>query len=328
MRRPRIETFDLNLLRIFDAVFQHGSVNSAASEIGVSPSAISHALGRLRYVFDDELFVKGPGGMTPTARAAEIADRIAALLLQVHSVFEPAEFEPDMADRHFKLRCNNYLGWLILPHVASDFRNQQLGINMTVQCDDGRDIADDLDTGSVDLVLGSFGHLPERFESESLFLDDCAWVLRADHPALSGELTTEKLLQLPQLVIASAEVARSIDGVVTEAGLERPVVMDKIFLGDIKNNSRYSVQVKGALITNGLLAAPGILAQSDLVAMLPTRLAEMMSGHHELTTIRIDTEDPKLFEHRMIWHRKHGADPAFSWLRSVIRTSVATWVKG
>ena len=80
MRHPRIETFDLNLLRIFDALYQHGSVIAAATEISVSPSAISHALKRLRYTFDDELFVKERGGMIPTPRATEIAEQVAGIL--------------------------------------------------------------------------------------------------------------------------------------------------------------------------------------------------------------------------------------------------------
>jgi DNA-binding transcriptional LysR family regulator len=321
MRVPRIETFDLNLLKIFDALFQHGSVNSAATQIGVSPSAISHALGRLRHTFGDELFVKGPGGMVPTARAAEIAERVAVVLHQVHSVLGEPEFEPEKADRHFKLRCNDYVGLLLLPHVVEYLRNNAPRITLTVETDYGKGMADELDAGVVDLLVGTFGRIPERFESEVLLSDRWVWVLRANHSALSYELTPEHLLQLPQLVIATNDAGRSIDGVVTEAGLERLVVADKMFLGNTTMNSRYSTQVKGMMIINNAWTAPAIIANSDLVALLPERLANMMSRLYDLKIVKFDKE-PYTFEHRMIWHRKHGTDPAKNWLRSVFRNSV------
>jgi DNA-binding transcriptional LysR family regulator len=322
MRRPRIETFDLNLLRIFDALYQHGSVNSAASEIGVSPSAISHALGRLRHAFDDDLFVKGPGGMAPTARAAEISDRVSAIILQVQSVLGPPEFEPENTERHFKLNCIDYIGSIILPDVVKTLLSMAPNTTLTIDRGYTKSIVDDLDSGVVDLVVGAFNQIPDRFESEVLISDYWVWVLRADHPALSAELTTEKLLQLPQLVLATNEVGRSIDGIITDAGLERFAVSDKIFLPDVTAKSRYSTQIKGPIISTVSQVIPPILVESDLVALLPGRMASVMSKLHNIKAIRYDKKD-NVLEHKMIWHRKHGADPAKAWLRSLLRASVA-----
>ena len=324
MRHPRLETFDLNLLKVFDALYQQGSVNAAAGEIAVSPSAISHALGRLREAFDDDLFVKGPGGMTPTARATEISDRVAALLIQVRSVLGSEEFDPRTSERHFRVLCNHYAGWLVLPYVTRHLRERAPGITLTVECEYSKNIADELDTGVVDLVIGTFGQMPERLESELLYSDRWIWVLRADHPALSTELTTERLLQLPQLVIAINEVGRSIDGLVTEAGLERLTVANKIFLGDVAARSRYNTHLKGAIVINSAEVALAILARSDLVALLPERLANVMSGFYKLETVAFEDKS-NVLEHRLIWHRKHGADPAPAWLRTVFRASVEEW---
>jgi DNA-binding transcriptional LysR family regulator len=325
MRHPRLETFDLNLLKVFDALFQHGSVNAAASEIAVSPSAISHALSRLREAFDDDLFVKGPGGMAPTARAAEIADRVAALLLQVRSVLGSEEFDPGRSERQFRVLCNHYAGWLILPYLVRRLREKAPGVTLTVECEYSKSIADELDTGVVDLVIGTFGQMPERLESELLYSDRWIWVLRADHPSLATDLTTERLLQLPQLVIAINEVGRSIDGFVTEAGLERFTVANKMFLGDVAARSRYSAQVKAAMVINSAEVALAILARSDLVALLPERLANAMSRFYNLRTIEFE-EKNNVLEHRLVWHRKHGDDPAITWLRTVFRASVEEWV--
>jgi DNA-binding transcriptional LysR family regulator len=198
---------------------------------------------------------------------------------------------------------------------------------LTVVCEYSKAIADELDTGVVDLVIGTFGQMPERLESELLVSDRWIWVLRADHPSLATELTTETLLQLPQLVIAINDVGRSIDGFATEAGLERLTVANKIFLGDMTGRSRYNAQVKGALIINSADVAAAILARSDLVALLPERLANVMSKLYKLKTIEFDEKD-NVLEHRLVWHRKHGADPAIAWLRTVFRTSVGEWLNG
>jgi DNA-binding transcriptional LysR family regulator len=324
MRRPRIETFDLNLLRIFNALFQQGSVSAAGEEIGVSSSAISHSLGRLRELFDDELFVKGPAGMMPTARAAEIADRVAAVLTQIRDVLEPPHFKPELPGRNFKIRCNHFISWLILPYVMNRLRAAGLDIRITVQCDDGGVIADELDAGLIDLVIGTFGHVPERLASDAFLTDYWTWVMRADHPARVRGLTSEQIFQLPQLVIANSGVGRSIDGVLVESGLERPAVADKTFLGDLKTKSRYNTQVNGALVINSALVAPAILAQSDLVALLPARLATAMAKSNNLAMVDLERPDSN-FEHRLIWHRKHGADPAIAWLRSILHAAVEDW---
>jgi DNA-binding transcriptional LysR family regulator len=322
MRHSRIETFDLNLLRIFDALLRHGTVNSAASEIGVSSSAVSHALGRLRYIFDDELFVKGPGGMGPTARAADIADRVAAVLIQVRSILGPTEFNPETSEWHFKLRCTDYVGCLILPNVMKHLRYKAPNVKVTVDFEYSKSISDELDAGLIDLAIGAFAQVPARFDFEDILSDHWVWVLRSDHPCLSSTLTADVLLQLPQLVIASKEIGRSIDGVVADAGLERIAVADKIFLNDVTTSSRYGAQVKGIMIANNPNVAPAILAESDLIALLPERLVINMSRLYKLETIKFNDEE-HAFMHRMIWHRKHAGDPAIDWLRSIFRTAAS-----
>lgn len=320
MRRPRIETFDLNLIRIFDALFQHGSVNAAASEIGVSASAVSHALARLRQVFEDELFVKGPGGMVPTARATELSGSVTSALGHVRSILEPWEFKPEMTGRHFKIRCNHYVSWLMMPDIMAYLREQSPGVNLTVQCDDSKGIADELDTGVVDLILGNFRHVPNRFESELLLYDHFVWVLREDHPAIQDDITPEKLGELPQLIVASNELGRSIDGVLVEAGLERYVINDKMYLVETKNKSRYNMDIKAPMVINSVLSAPAILAKTDLAALLPVRLAEVMAQRYPLAMF--PSERGNRIEHRMVWHGKHAKDPAINWLCSMVKAAI------
>jgi DNA-binding transcriptional LysR family regulator len=321
VRRPRIETFDLNLLRTFDSLFQHRSVNAAATEIGVSPSAISHALARLRREFDDELFVKGRGSMIPTAHATELAGSVAAALGHVRALLEPSEFQPEITKRHFKLRCNHYVSWLVLPEIVAYLHQHSPGIRLTVQCDESSGIADDLDTGIVDFVIGTFSHIPSRFESETLLEDNFVWVLRNDHPILQSNATVEDLMKMPQLVVASNEIEQSIDGVLMESGLERPVVNDKIYLEYSKNKSKFTEDIPATVVINSFLVVPSILANSDMVSLLPTRLVDVVSQTYPL--VSIDYQRESKFEHKIIWHAKRGIDPAIAWMLSTIRSVIS-----
>lgn len=321
MRRPRLETFDLNLLRIFDALFRHGSVNLAAGEIGVSPSAISHALGRLRQNFDDELFVKGPEGMIPTACAAELAGPIGTALRQVRLAFGPQEFEPQTAVRQFKVRANHYIARLILPDVIKRMRAEAPGVRLVVDCDYSKGIADELDSALIDVALGTFANLPDRLYSEVLLTDSWRWVLRADHPVLAGPITTETLMKQPLLVVASTEVISSMEGTVSEAGLERILVPSRKFLKMGEGGSRY-VSVTGSIVINSADAVPAILAASDLVSLLPARLSLTNLGGVNLTTLPFEDEDSG-FDHRLVWHQRSKGDPAIEWLCSIVRLAVS-----
>src|SRR6266513_1195774 len=107
--------FDLNLLRVFDALIEERSVTRAGERLGLSQSAISHALNRLRYVLGDELFVRVSDGMRPTPRASEIAPRLREGLLQLQLALGPVEFVPERTERRFTIACGEYVGTVLMP---------------------------------------------------------------------------------------------------------------------------------------------------------------------------------------------------------------------
>src|SRR5713101_7437882 len=108
MNSVHFHTLDLNLLRVFDALIEERSVTRAGERLGLSQSAISHALNRLRYVLHDELFVRVSDGMRPTPRASEIAPRLREGLLQLQLALDPADFLPERTDRRFTVACTEY----------------------------------------------------------------------------------------------------------------------------------------------------------------------------------------------------------------------------
>src|SRR5229473_5771751 len=100
--------FDLNLLIVFDAVMQERNVTRAGQKIGLSQPAMSHALNRLRYMLKDELFVRTPEGMVPTARAEQLAEPLRRALSDMQLALEPETFVPSEASRQFVIALNNY----------------------------------------------------------------------------------------------------------------------------------------------------------------------------------------------------------------------------
>src|SRR5260370_18637224 len=111
------ELLDLNLLRVFEALIEERSATRAGSRLGLTQSAISHALNRLRYVLKDELFVRGPDGMQPTERAAEIAPRLRQGLLQLQLALAPSEFAPETSERRVSLTYTGFAGPVIFHHL-------------------------------------------------------------------------------------------------------------------------------------------------------------------------------------------------------------------
>ena len=96
-----MNTPDLNLLPVFEALLRHGNVTRAAAHMGLTQSAMSSALGRLRRLLNDPLFVNTRGGMLPTPRAEELAQPVRNALSELQSALDPQEFAPEQAERHF-----------------------------------------------------------------------------------------------------------------------------------------------------------------------------------------------------------------------------------
>src|SRR5213076_3063747 len=122
MNSLHFNVLDLNLLRVFEALIQERSATRAGERLGLTQSAISHALNRLRHVLKDDLFVRGPDGMQPTERAAEIAPRLRQGLLQLQLALAPTDFVPERTDRRFTITCTEYAGAVVIPGLIARLR--------------------------------------------------------------------------------------------------------------------------------------------------------------------------------------------------------------
>ena len=307
MQSVHFEHLDLNLLRVFEALIQERSATRAGVRLGLTQSAISHALNRLRYVLNDELFVRGPDGMQPTDRATEIAPRLRQGLLQLQLALTPSEFVPATTDRRFTITCTEYAGAVVLPALIARLRAAAPLAALNV-LPSNLGVSDIIRNGRADLAIGSFRRIPEWAASELLLQETRVWVLSADHPAAQEDLTLERLAALPHLVIAATgEDGHAIDGYVVDHGLERLVTRSDIGLLQGALAAR-GLRRNVAVTTPHFLAALTAVSQSDIAALLPRRLATAFMGNYRLALFEPPYPSPP-FEIMSLWHREHGEQP-------------------
>jgi DNA-binding transcriptional LysR family regulator len=321
MNEVHFSSLDLNLLRVFDTLIEERSVTRAGERLGLSQSAISHALNRLRYILSDELFVRVSDGMRPTPRASEIAPRLREGLLQLQLALAPAEFLPERTDRRFTITCGEYIGTVLVPGFIAKIRALAPHAELRIR-PSNMGVTDALLAGRVDLAIGSFRQVPAPFACEPLFQETRVWVLSADHPAADCELTLERLASLSHLIIsATGEDEQAVNGYVSDHGLERLVTRSEVGL------------LQGALAARGLRrqiglttphfpAALAIVSQSDMAAPLPRRLAAAFADRYRLKLFDPPYVSPP-FDIMALWHRDHGEDRAIAWLRGVLREVAA-----
>lgn len=145
---------DLNLLRVFDVLFEERSVTRAAARLGLSQSAVSHALNRLRHMLHDELFIRSPPGMRPTARAAEIGPRVHASLGQLTAIPERARFDPAQSTRRFSLLSRTYTSSVLAPPLAKRVAALAPGLDLAF-VDYGPDLLESLDRHEADVLIAA-----------------------------------------------------------------------------------------------------------------------------------------------------------------------------
>jgi len=297
---PSFSHIDLNLLRVFNALFEERSVTRAGTRLRVTQSAVSHALARLRELLDDKLFIKGPDGMTPTAKARAVGPRLRAGLLELQSALAAESFDPATAEYHFTIAADAYATTVLLPGVIKRICLDAPGVDVRIT-PNAADIAEALDTGRVDLAMSGYGRVPERLGLHGLLRDRLVWVLRGDHPFAQEPLTLER--------------TEAMDGMVVERGLERRVAQDgDSALTEALANIGRQRQVRLTVPSTHAALAVG---ETDMAALVPWRMAVELAGHYRLKLLEPPYPGPET-QLSMIWHLRHGSDPALKWLRDTI----------
>ena len=301
-----IAGLNLNLLPVLDALLAERSVSRAGARLGLSQPAVSNALGQLREVLDDPLFVRKGGGMVPTERALALAGPLRAALLALEQGLEPAPaFDPASAERSFTIVTNDFVAFAMLPRLLGRLQSEAPRVHLQVRAWQEHTVPPDLARGDADLFLGFDRGRPKGHYATPLFEDHFVFVARKGHPQVRGSITLATYTKLAHVLVSHEPNARGVvDDVLATRGLTRNV----------------------ALRVSHFLLVPPILATTDYVAALSEIVARPMARTLPLQILKM----PLRIEGaavQMIWHERTHASPAHAWLRGLVTEvgrSVAT----
>jgi DNA-binding transcriptional LysR family regulator len=217
---------DLNLLALFETVLREGHVGRAAERMSLSPSAVSHGLGRLRRLLNDPLFLKHPKGVVPTARALELAPAIGEALERVRGVIAAAEpFQPASSKRRFLIGGADGMLAMVVPPLIARVAREAPGVDLGLRMVMPQDVTATLDARLADVALTPADALPARFAMRRLYHDRWVIALRAGHP-LAMRLDLDAYCEARHMVVSLiGDPLANIDLALQEIGRRRRVTL-------------------------------------------------------------------------------------------------------
>jgi DNA-binding transcriptional LysR family regulator len=295
---------DLNLLRVFDTLIEMRSVTRAADRLGLTQSAVSHALGRLRHALDDPLFVRSAQGLQPTPRAAEMAAGVREGLRRIDQTLAPADFSAQDSGRRFTLAAGTYFCTLLIPAVVERARVEAPAVSFRI-VPVPQQLATALDRGDVDLAFGTFARAPGRFVVDPLFDDEMVWIAARGAAEAGRAFDAGRVAALPRVSIAARG---PLDAASPGTGDDRVTSID----------AASATGLDEATVVYDSQTAVALVAATDMVALVPRRIAARVA---DSVTVLGPGSGPPL-PIGMLWHSRQRTDPAFAWLREVIRALV------
>lgn len=266
---------DLNLFVVFEAVLAERHVGRAADRLNLSASAVSHALGRLRRLLNDPLFIRTPKGVVPTDRAVELADQIADILARTRRVIVTAEpFNPESSTRRFIIGAPDGVSAVFLPRLLAKVRERAPGIDISLrqllpaQGETSperiwRDAFADLETRAMDIAVIPTAEIPARFHHRTLYDEEFVLGMRNGHP-FANDRSVDRYCEMQHLVVSlTGDPYGHIDKVLVESGRSRRI----------------------ALTVPNFMFALAVISETDLVAALPRRFAAIHAARFGIVSV-------------------------------------------
>lgn len=299
---------DLNLLRVFDAMMIELSTVRAGERVGLTQPAVSSALGRLRQIVHDDLFIRDGNRMVPTPKALALREPIHNALQQLEDALTSAVgFDPKMADRTFLIAGSDYVSTLLMPGLARSVMPGAPAITFQMLDFPANQVFSVLSQGKVDVAIEREMEPPDWIGHKALFRSFAICAARKGHPTLTqsgivpgGRIPLEVFCSIPHIFLSTdGSKVGSLGPGLRQRGLSRRI---------------------GATVSHFQAVALAV-ASSDLLGNLPIRFAQ-----YAARTLRLDLYlppfDPPIVQICMYWHRRLERDPAQMWLREKIATTM------
>ena len=307
MVAPNFRTLDLNLLRVFDQVMAERNLTRAARKLALTQPAVSNALNRLRDALGDKLVVRSGYGVEPTPRALALWPAIAGALRQMESSLAPGEFVASQAVNTFVLAMADATAAELMPGLVKIIEQDAPGVSMRVLPLNTRDPRPLLEQGQIDLAVGFFpavlaelsaqaqgGVAP--FEHQRLFAGEYVCVMRKGNPLARGPMTLNRYCDAHHLLV-------SFSG--------RPIGLVDRALATLDRQRRI------VLTVNQFFTAGRVVANSNLLTVLPRHFVNVTGIAHELVLRALPFEVPQMHVDSL-WHRRQTQLSDHAWLRLAV----------
>ncbi|MDR5836160.1 LysR family transcriptional regulator [Caballeronia sp. LZ034LL] len=294
MTKPSSGIADLNLLRVFLAIWDLRSLTAAGDRLGLTQPAVSHALRRLRGLFDDPLFQRTPGGMVPTDAAFRLYPPLAQAFAIINDAMQQlAQFDPATAQRVFRISMSDMSEFYFLPPLVAMLDREARGIRIEVANVPVESVSAAMRAGEIDLALGYVPGLDAGCVSQTLFVDEHVCVVRAGHPLRKTRPSREDLATL-RYVYASTNATghRMVEQWLDDLELKRDVV----------------------LRLPHFVVAPEIVMNTDLAVIFPKSIAQRFNRGKTFRILPLPFSLPPI-EIKVHSHTQFASDPGIAWLR-------------
>lgn len=294
-----IRRLDFSLLQIFAELLQRRKATDVAAHLGITQSTVSHALNRLRDLFGDEMFMRRPNGLHPTARALALEPAVRSLLDAAGKLLGPGEpFDPLTASATIRIGASDYNCSLLIPDLMAQIRSLAPGMVVSVRPLVRRQAAEALAAGDLDIAIGYFWGRTPGLIVEPLFEEDYAAVLHRDHRALKeSNLGLSAYLSADHILVSyDGDVRGVVDETLATMGKSRRVAVTVPFF----------------------LSAFAMVARNDLIVTVPRRVAIAHAPRFGLTV----TEPPlpiRRFRVAQAWHQRLAGAPVREWTCEQVR---------
>ena len=291
-----LAAIDLNLLVALDALIKEAHVGRAARKVGLSQPAASHALNRLRALLGDPLLVRVGTRMELTTRAAGLRESLGEALERVQTLLISDSFEPKTSSRDFSLMMHDHVAHLIVPRLVSRVHSDAPGVRLNILPWQNPASMKQERLRSIDLLISCSGDEISGFQCETLFTDTEVTVVRKGHPTAPRMRNLQTFLDSGHVAVVGRGLREDpVDAWLREEGLRRRVV----------------------LRVPSYFEALQAVAQTDLVAFVPKRLAQSLARSLSLALVQPPI-DPGQYQEHLYHPRRLAQDPASTWLRKLI----------
>ena len=283
-------------LRVFQAILQSRNITQAAELMGLTQSSVSKQLKALREAFDDALFVRTAEGMEATSRALQIAEHVNRILEEFDALQGDAHFDPKALTGEQVISTTDEVQERLISPLLKAVSAEAPDLRLTFRPLQPDYALKQLESGSVSLLITVNWHAPEQLKQKRLYQDSFVVAMRKSHPLNQEELTLQRYLSVPHLLVAPLGMTMGIvDRLLQEMGCQRKV----------------------QLSVPNFRQAGDILRSSDMIATLPATVVDKVSDGEEIVTKEVPLTVP-IINYYCLWHKRYDNDGINRWLRHMV----------